>query len=556
MTANVPGYFGSDHSDRSFKLAPGSVKGGNWLGQNANEKYFTMVKRDDPGKGTILVYNEEVGQDRLVGWKKPGEEKVTPYNGDSRTKLEIVNGKRVYTQVSTSEPPQDLPAGLVNPDTGYSVAGNIKSGAWPYESKALQEGGQATTDQITMAALQTSQKDLIDGVNGSDKTSVPEAVLKTGELLDTNMQTNVDGGLVEQQKALTEAVNLEAIKDDPGVAGTNNDFGTGTGYGQGLKYPLNLQELQQDIIKFDVLKYAPDEFKTDATGMGGFKGAGRGGGDGWAGRESIGTVFLPIPGGIEETNAVDWSDSAMNPVEAAAANVALKFLTGQDAVGEVGKIGALITKRQNEVGGGLAVALAQAAVGGAGGLLTRQTGAIMNPNMELLFKSPQLRPFQFAFQLTPRSKDEAKSIMKIIRLFKQAMAPIRSDSMLFLKSPHTFRIKYLAKGKERHPYIGQIKECALLSCGVDYSPDQNYSTYEDGVMTAYQLSLQFKELEPVYNDDYGAGGDLPDNLDWDAGSANIIENNNSTTEEGEGITQEMVESINFYDESGNFIGDQ
>ena len=44
--------------------------------------------------------------------------------------------------------------------------------------------------------------------------------------------------------------------------------------------------------------------------------------------------------------------------------------------------------------------------------------------------------------ILPGIKDEAKSIMRIIRLFKQAMAPIRSDSMLFLKSPHTFQLEY------------------------------------------------------------------------------------------------------------------
>ena len=82
------------------------------------------------------------------------------------------------------------------------------------------------------------------------------------------------------------------------------------------------------------------------------------------------------------------------------------------------------------------------------------------------------------------------------------MAPIRSDSMLFLKSPHTFRLEYLHENKP-HPYVGSIKECALLTCGVDYTPNNNYSTYEDGVMTAYTLQLQFKELVPVYNDDYG-----------------------------------------------------
>ena len=79
MTANVPGYFGSDHTDRRFKLSDKTkIEGGNWLGKNADEKYFTLVKQEDPGKGTILVYNEEVGQDRLVGWKNPGDEVVIP----------------------------------------------------------------------------------------------------------------------------------------------------------------------------------------------------------------------------------------------------------------------------------------------------------------------------------------------------------------------------------------------------------------------------------------------------------------------------------------------
>ena len=31
--------------------------------------------------------------------------------------------------------------------------------------------------------------------------------------------------------------------------------------------------------------------------------------------------------------------------------------------------------------------------------------------------------------------------------------------------------------------------------------------YEDGAMSSYQMSLQFKELEPVYNDEYDNDND-------------------------------------------------
>ena len=31
---------------------------------------------------------------------------------------------------------------------------------------------------------------------------------------------------------------------------------------------------------------------------------------------------------------------------------------------------------------------------------------------------------------------------------------------------------------------------------VQYTPDGNYATFEDGVMTAYEITLSLQELEP------------------------------------------------------------
>ena len=52
---------------------------------------------------------------------------------------------------------------------------------------------------------------------------------------------------------------------------------------------------------------------------------------------------------------------------------------------------------------------------GAQNLQQRTTGAIMNPNMELLFNAPSIRNFSFAFTLAPRSREEAKTVIRIIR---------------------------------------------------------------------------------------------------------------------------------------------
>ena len=150
------------------------------------------------------------------------------------------------------------------------------------------------------------------------------------------------------------------------------------------------------------------------------------------------------------------------------------------------------------------------ALTGTNDQLLKRSGGIMNPNMELLFNAPQIRNFSFAFTLAPRSREEAKTVIKIIRFFKQGMAPIRSKSRLFLKSPHTFRLAYKRNGSENsgfgvndHPYLNKFKECAMGSFNVNYTPNGAYSTYDDGVMTAYQINMNFREMNPIYNDDYG-----------------------------------------------------
>ena len=164
--------------------------------------------------------------------------------------------------------------------------------------------------------------------------------------------------------------------------------------------------------------------------------------------------------------------------------------------------------RDRDIGAAVATKIAGMAAG-AGNLMTRTTGAVMNPNMELLFSGPNLRTFSFNFQLAPRDKKEAETVVKIIRFFKQGMSPIRSKSRLFLRSPHTFRLAYKHKSSRPdgetnnsatdHPFLNKFKECALNSFGVNYTPQGQYSTYEDGVMTSYQMSMGFQELTPVYN---------------------------------------------------------
>lgn len=264
------------------------------------------------------------------------------------------------------------------------------------------------------------------------------------------------------------------------------------------RYPLDIGSLTMDVMKFDMYKYVPNKFSAARFGM---DNSGRQGAD----RASIGSVVLPITAGISDQNKCDWGSSSMTIFDMVKANVATSAIF--DGLGEGVKTGLGEIKKmfENSKEAGTAVGMAFAAqAAGVDKLLPRLTGNVFNPNMELLFKGPALRPFSFKFKLTPRSADESKEVIKIIRFFKQGMAPIRSSSNLFLKSPHTFRIAYLHRGADGqlHRGLNMFKEVALQGFGVNYTPNGNYATYSDGIPVAYEITMSFTELEPVFNDDY------------------------------------------------------
>ena len=289
-------------------------------------------------------------------------------------------------------------------------------------------------------------------------------------------------------------MDAEIKKSASAREGTRKNFGK-------FVYPLALRQSDQDFIQFTVLEYKPRKFKAREGSL-----------DFFGPREMMdkrmkGSITLPIPANISDTNAVEWGADSMNAVQAALSNVGMAFLTGRDAAGEITKTASGVAANKDELKKALGAAVVEAATGASGGsLLTRTSGNIMNPNMELLFKKPTLRPFEFTFKLAPRSKQEAKQVIGIIRTFKQSMAVIRSESNLFLKTPHTYKLQYKHRNSD-HSFLNKFKECALMNMSVNYTPDGNYATYEDGVMTAYEMRLSFTEIEPIFNDEYDDDND-------------------------------------------------
>ena len=357
---------------------------------------------------------------------------------------------------------------------------------WNFNSQA------STKVKQNEGRLNSASKNQMESMRGDFVKKSQEAEEYNRAQGEPNKATNDNDG-AETKPAAPKAGEAEASTE-----GTRTQFPT-------IIHPADLGASKQDVVRFDMHEYVPGELSGSDIG-GGLQGFGFNSGTNNLG-PSIGSVTLPIPSGITDQNKADWGSNSMTALDIAKADIA-KTAIFEGLQKGVGKFDEYIKKVQANSGptaSALGNAFAAAAAGvDAQALLARTTGMVMNPNMELLFKGPTLRPFSFKFKLTPRGQTEAENIIKIIRFFKQGSAPIRSQSNLFLKSPHVFRITYIHRGEqgELHKKLNAFKTCALQGFGVNYTPTGNYATYQDGTMVAYDINMSFTEITPVFNDDY------------------------------------------------------
>lgn len=298
-------------------------------------------------------------------------------------------------------------------------------------------------------------------------------------------------------------LQLTGLSAGTPVDKTRNDPGT---YGQLVRYPENLSN-SQDQLKIKIYASKGRNINTSTTNVTRLydtSSADRIG-------DLLGGVILPAPGAIRDSNRVDWGGKKDNAIALEIANATKNFISGGPKGAQ-----AITSIKNNLAAAGKDLQTAASIyfseqATGVSGLLARTGGGVLNPNLELLFQGPTLRPFNFTYKLSPRSPEEAKRALMIIRMFKQSMAVQRTTTNLFLQSPNLYRLSFVdgrrntnanEGGDNPHKYLPRIKECALLSFNVNYTPDGTYATHWDSSMVSYELSFEFQELEPIFNDDY------------------------------------------------------
>ena len=236
-------------------------------------------------------------------------------------------------------------------------------------------------------------------------------------------------------------------------------------------------------------------------------------------------IELPIPQDLTDSNSVTWGEDRVNALELAALNVAQGAMAGNIGEGAVEaaqlavtalNTGVNIPTLSGDTQDAVRAALSGAAIGALGSsvsaksVIARSTGQILNNNLELLFQGVNLRSFPYSITFSPRDPNESRMVKDIIRSLKMAMAPkageMESSAQgIFLKSPDVFQLKYLRDGHD-HPFLNSFKLCALTGMTVNYTNAGTYTSYEDGTPVNIRMNLTFKELNPIYHEDYLSDG--------------------------------------------------
>jgi hypothetical protein len=443
-----------------------------------------------------LQYNSSNGQAQIIQQNAPPGTKPIYQDGKwnaSATELGFSTQEKNSYHVSTQQSVRNAYA---------SIGGKSSGAVLPQWAQIQNQGKQPGQTSIT-----------------------PE----NGTYVSTSGSGNGLGVIINSFVNPAESFKNYAVNGDKFGVGNESRL-----FGKSMTYPIDMRTETQDNFMISQYRYKPSKadaiFGGTAAGIGilnqGFQTTAN-----YNLEQIVGTVYLPMPNGVRDSNNVSWGEDAMNNLAAAATadTMGNPLITGATAAaglllgGQQGMQGALALKNiatllsqggaSEELGMLLGPAAASKLLKAQGfgveteSILARGAGIVPNSNLELLFNSPTLRTFSFVYRLSPRSSDEAAIVRRILRFFKQGMAAKKTtgksgQSSFFLGTPNVFRLEYQTANKRSIDGVNKFKTCALSSFSCDYTPDGFWSAYDSGQPVSTTMSMTFNELEPIYDTDY------------------------------------------------------
>ncbi len=278
----------------------------------------------------------------------------------------------------------------------------------------------------------------------------------------------------------------------------------------GLKYPMEAAGVDSDYVSFTPLRYRNNA------------GVGRSAAPTDPGAEP---VILYMPHSTPSIgNGNSWaSASFLGPLgelqkfgAAELGGIAADGFSGKIKSTDdlMGQIKGSISRYKDDVGvGGSLKALGQQGMKVAGGMmnvspnqmLALGAGAVFNPNVELLYNAPGMRPFTMTFDFVPKNETEAQMMNRIIMNFKKWSAPADLENGMF-EIPHVWQVSYMT-GKTENKNMNRFKKAACTNVQVQAnSSTAMHVAHEGGVPIVTSMSLSFMEVDIITRQDHEAIG--------------------------------------------------
>ena len=128
-------------------------------------------------------------------------------------------------------------------------------------------------------------------------------------------------------------------------------------------------------------------------------------------------------------------------------------------------------------------------------------GYAENPQLEILYNTPQFREFTFEFKMLPRTQKEADEIRRIVHTFKYHASPefLQGGAGRFAIPPSYVDVYFKYRNEENERLPMKISTCVISAIDLDMGSTTNqFVTFSDGSPLEIVMTLRLRELEIMH----------------------------------------------------------
>jgi hypothetical protein len=218
------------------------------------------------------------------------------------------------------------------------------------------------------------------------------------------------------------------------------------------------------------------------------------------------TIGLYMPPSVNVNYAMDYSEGEIGIMGEALYGLFKDYQAGTLGMDSINAAAGTAGTGLKKMG----VGMIDKVIPGAKDLYAIESGTIMTPRTEMMFRGIGRRSFSFSFTFIPKDSTETEMVHNIVKEFKVGMTPSFkvAGSTREMTIPDVFSVQYMHINGPNN-YINKIGKCYLKTMDVTYGGDK-FVTYNADAKGAppqkTTISLAFQELEVLdranMEDDY------------------------------------------------------